>query len=212
MIENKLHIQILPENQRKIFDHLIKNEWLKDFYLAGGTALALYIGHRQSVDFDFFTEKDFDTKKIILLLKELGEFELSHEEKNTLVGYINEVSISFFTYKYDLIDKPTRYNSLIIAGKSDIALMKLEAISGRGNKKDFIDLYFLLREYSFDELFKNYKVKYGRSLSNQYHLLKSLVYFADAEDQAMPRMIEKVKWETVKKEITGRVKSLRLFE
>lgn len=174
---------------------------------AGGTALAIKIGHRQSIDFDFFTNNEFNTKGIINYLVELGNFELYNEAKNTINGLLNNVKISFFTYPYRLIRNPDSYLNLLIANIYDIALMKLEAISGRGSKKDFIDLFFLLKHFSLSELFKGYENKFGMAISNHYHLLKSLVYFEDAEHQLMPKMLINTDWENVKSTVINIVKN-----
>ena len=97
-----------------------------------------------------------------------------------------------------------------LAGLKDVAAMKLEAIAGRGSKKDFIDLYFLLGIFSIQDIFSFHASKYGIGLSNQYHHLKSLVYFDDADAEAMPLMIRPLLWSDVKKQIISRVKSFKL--
>lgn len=201
MGNSSLHIDILPEQQRVLFELLSEQPWIEPFYLAGGTSLALYIGHRQSIDFDFFSKQDFQTRDIIEHLRELGTFELFSEAENTINGLLNDVRLSFFTYKYPLVHEMHRYHRLAIADMLDIALMKLEAISGRGSKKDFIDLYFLLQYFSFEALFECYKVKYGIAVSNHYHLLKSLVYFEDAEQQPMPIMSTEISWNDIKETV-----------
>lgn len=83
---DKPHFSVLPEHQKLLWDQLVRHQWIEPFYLAGGTSLALHIGHRQSVDFDFFTSRNFDTREIIGKLRNLGEFELFHEAGNTLNG------------------------------------------------------------------------------------------------------------------------------
>jgi hypothetical protein len=88
-----------------------------------------------------------------------------------------------------------------LAGLKDIAAMKLEAIAGRGSKKDFVDMFFLLQQFSLEEIFSFHTQKYGTGLSNLYHLMKSLVYFADAEEEAMPLMIRPLKWDKAKQHI-----------
>jgi hypothetical protein len=97
-----------------------------------------------------------------------------------------------------------------LAGLKDIAAMKLEAIAGRGSKKDFIDLFFLLKQFSLDEVFSFHSRKFGTGLNNQYHHLKSLVYFIDADAEAMPVMIEKLDWSYVKKQIVSCVRQFKL--
>jgi hypothetical protein len=104
-----------------------------------------------------------------------------------------------------------KYKRFLIANIFDIALMKLEVIAGRGNKKDFIDLYFLLKKFVISDLFTGYKSKYGVDISNHYHLLKSLVYFDDAELQPMPVMIEKIAWQDIKDSIIAKVKKMKPY-
>ena len=142
-------------------------------------------------------------------MQRLGAFELFSEAENTINGLVNDVRISFFTYRYPLVRDLHKHDRLSIADMFDIALMKLEAISGRGSRKDFVDLYFLLHHFSLEELFQGCEVKYGIPVSNHYHLLKSLVYFEDAEPQPMPLMCAVVSWEEVKKRIVAEVKKVR---
>ncbi len=207
----KPHFEGLPKSQRLLWDKLVQQTWLEPFYLAGGTALALHLGHRQSVDFDFFLPKAVNTHELIENLRIMGAFELFHQSHNTLHGLSDEVRISFFAYQYPLLHEPHKYMSLAIADLLDIALMKLEAIAGRGNKKDFVDLYFLLQSFSVMELFEKYPLKYGKPLNNHYHLLKSLVYFKDAEPQPMPVMLVDLSWETVKNRIITEVTKIKVI-
>lgn len=206
MIDISLHLEILPEEQRALFDILAEQSWIVQFYLAGGTGLALHLGHRQSIDFDFFSQQEFQNREIIEQLRHIGTFELFSEAQYTIYGLLNDVRISFFRYQYPLLHKLHRYKSLTVVDMLDIALMKLEAISGRGSKKDFIDLYFLLKHFSLEELFEQYEIKYGIAVSNHYHLLKSLVYFDDAESQPMPVMCSDVSWKGVKEGIVTEMK------
>jgi predicted nucleotidyltransferase component of viral defense system len=208
---DKLRLDILPEGQERLFEILSDQSFLKDFYLAGGTCLALQIGHRQSIDFDFFIPADFETTSIINKLTEIGRYQRENEEKNTINGILNEIRISFFGYRYEIIDEFKFYKKIRIAGLRDIAAMKLEAIAGRGSKKDFIDLFFLLQHFSLEEIFAFHAKKYGLGLSNQYHHLKSLVYFADAESEAMPIMIQPLKWMDVRNNIILHAKRFQLM-
>ena len=200
-MNEELHFEILPEEQLKFFKLLSEELFIKEFYLAGGTCLALYLGHRQSYDFDFFIPADFNTSQIINILTRIGRYERGNEEKNTINGMLNGVRISFFGYKYDIIDDFIHYNSIRLAGIRDIAAMKLEAIAGRGNKKDFVDMFFLLKLFSLKEIFSFHALKYGVGLNNQYHHLKSLVYFNDADEEAMPLMTSPLSWDKVKAKI-----------
>jgi len=200
-MNEELHFEILPEEQLKFFKLLSEELFIKEFYLAGGTCLALYLGHRQSYDFDFFIPADFNTSQIINILTRIGRYERGNEEKNTINGMLNGVRISFFGYKYDIIDDFIHYNSIRLAGIRDIAAMKLEAIAGRGSKKDFVDMFFLLKLFSLKEIFSFHALKYGVGLNNQYHHLKSLVYFNDADEEAMPLMTSPLNWDRVKAKI-----------
>lgn len=200
-MNEELHFEILPEEQLKFFKLLSEELFIKEFYLAGGTCLALYLGHRQSYDFDFFIPADFNTSQIINILTRIGRYERGNEEKNTINGMLNGVRISFFGYKYDIIDDFIHYNSIRLAGIRDIAAMKLEAIAGRGSKKDFVDMFFLLKLFSLEQIFSFHAHKYGVGLSNQYHHLKSLVYFNDADEEAMPLMTSPLNWDKVKAKI-----------
>ena len=209
---NNLHLDILPEKQLRLLETLSSQLFITDFYLAGGTCLALQIGHRRSIDFDFFIPGDFETSTIINRLAQIGSYQRDNEEKNTINGSLNGVRISFFGYRYDIIDDFKTFNKIRLAGLKDIAAMKLEAIAGRGSKKDFIDLYFLLQQYTLEEIFSFHALKYGIGLSNQYHHLKSLVYFADADTEAMPVMITPLDWNYVKNQIISFTKSFHLGE
>jgi len=153
------------------------------FYLAGGTALALQIGHRDSIDFDFFINEDIDTDKFFEKLRDIFESHKlvkTQEEKNTLSIILNDsVRLSFMTYKYPII-KPLIIEPYIkIASKEDIACMKLSAISSRATQKDYVDIFFLLKEFTLKELLVFVKEKLP-SLDEDL-ILKSLVFFDDVE-------------------------------
>lgn len=199
-------LKVLPPRQLTLLRRLAADDLCSGFYLAGGTALALQVGHRRSVDFDFFAPEPFDTAKKVRDLDGSGKFELFHLDKDTVNGSLNGVRLSYFYYRYPLIQPLLGYEGLAIARKLDIAAMKLQAIAGRGSRKDFIDLCFLLKEYSLDKILTAYSRKFGTRLANRYHVYKSLVYFVDAEEEAMPRMLIPTSWPQVKKTIIVEVK------
>ena len=153
----------------------------KDFYLAGGIALALQIGHRDSVDFDFFSKKDINTKELFERLREIfkGHALLNiQEESNTLTVLVDDaIKISFFTHKYKLIKEIISDGNLSLASMEDIGCMKLSAITGRASNKDYIDLYFILQRFPLSDLLENARLKYPELERNL--ILKSLVYFED---------------------------------
>lgn len=173
---------------------------LEGWILAGGTGLALQLGHRISDDFDFFRIDDFDAHKLHGALKQIGEYEMLQEESHTLTVLMNGIKLSFFVIKDPFLFEGIPYRFFHIADVRDIALMKLVAISGRGSRKDFIDLYMLLRGgMSLPEYFALLPKKYGKGRDNAYHILKSLTYFEDAEQEPMPRMLEPFDWEECKR-------------
>lgn len=169
-------------------------------YLAGGSSLALQLGHRRSIDFDFFTNIEFGTKEIKTRLRQIGVYKEETETPRTMVGKFNKVKFSLFYYPYNLIRKPTQFLKIKLASKEDIGAMKLVAITDRGTKKDFIDLYFLAKEcFSIEKMFGFYEEKYHNLEANTLTLLKALQYLDDAEKSAMPEMVKKVDWQAVKK-------------
>lgn len=202
----ELNINILPQTQKELFFKIEKESWLSSFYLAGGTALALLIGHRESIDFDFFINQDFDVKEVVASLEKLGIFISINLSNNTIKGELDKIKISFMTYRYPLLEKFIMHNNINICSPLDIALMKLSAISQRCAKKDFIDMNYLFKQFDLDFLLKQYKIKYNTSPVDDYHILRSLTYFLDADEEPMPRMKENIEWEDVKRNILIRVK------
>ncbi len=185
---------------------------LKDAYLAGGTAVALQLGHRISVDFDFFTPKDFMPKIFASKLSRLGVFKEEQASKGTVLGNFKGIRFSLFVYKYPLLFTSLKYQSLNVADIRDIAAMKIDAIATRGLKRDFIDLYFICNSgYKLTELLSFYDRKYKNLASNIIHIQKSLVFFDDAEFEAMPKMINPVDWEDIKKFFVSEVKRLAKY-
>ena len=171
--------------------------------LVGGTALALQIGHRKSIDLDFFGKMDSSLEDIV---NELSEFAVANPLSSTKAMrflVVDGVKVDIVNYPYIWIDAPVIEEGITLAGERDISAMKLSAITNRGTKKDFIDLYFLLKKYSFDELIAFYLEKYADA--QLFTVLKSLTYFEDAEDDPTPIMIEPIKWEEVKTEIVTAV-------
>ncbi len=173
--------EILDKKRQAVIP-LLKN-FKQDFYLAGGTALALQLGHRDSIDFDFFCPQNIDTQKLFEKVREVFKgrkvFKVQ-DEKNTLTVLIGEtVKISFFSYKYDLLDQLIEEPNLKLASVLDIACMKLSAITSRGVNKDYIDLYYILQELDLSLLLDKSAIKFPELDSSL--ILKSLVYFKDLE-------------------------------
>lgn len=194
--------EILPKNAKKSLALIGESGLLKNAYLAGGTALALQIGHRESVDFDFFTMRAFnETAMVQRLNKLLPDFYLERKEWRTILGYVGKTRFSYFFYEYPLLFKAKKWNGVDMADPRDIAAMKIAALADRGTKRDFIDLYFIFeveKIVSLDEALRIYDKKFKKLKQNKLHIIKSLAYFGDAESEKMPRMFKPVNWKKVK--------------
>jgi hypothetical protein len=176
-----------------------KSGLLNDAYLAGGSAAALQLGHRISVDFDFFTPQEFIPSQVAADLSQVGSFIGEQADKGTILGKFEGIKFGLFIYKYPLLYPLQEHLSVKIADIRDIAAMKVEAIASRGAKRDFIDLYFICKGgYSLAELLGFYDKKYGKLASNVVHIRKSLIYFDDAEPETMPNMLKGEDWKEIK--------------
>lgn len=188
-----------------------KSNLLKDAYLAGGTAAALHLGHRLSFDLDFFSSKKFNALKIINELEKILDFKLEENSEDTILGRIKDIRFSLFLYKYKLLFPSKNFLGISILDLRDIAAMKIVAISDRGTKRDFVDLYFICKaEICLEEVLRFYDKKYGKLASNLVHIQKSLVYFMDAEEQPMPKMLKSCNWQEVKSFFEKEVKKLTI--
>lgn len=188
---------ILPDTLRAL-ELVSKIGIIRKSYLAGGTALALHLGHRISEDLDFFTQSELDEKVLLSELKRLPEFIEEGTAWRTVWGKIKGVKFSLFYYEYPLIKKTINFEGIQILGKEDIAAMKIHAIEDRGTKRDFFDLYFLSKEFSIEQMLELYDQKYHKLSSNIYHIIRSLNYFTDAEIDNDPEMLIQTSWQEVK--------------
>lgn len=204
--------EVLSKQAKAGLELLGESGLLNNAYLAGGTALALYLGHRLSFDFDFFTDKEFNEQIFIQQLIAFSiDFQLEHTSRGTVLGYIGKTRFSLFFYNYPLLAPLKNFLGINIIDIKDIAPMKLSAISLRGTKRDFIDLYFIterLKIFTIEEILKLYDEKFKVLRQNKIHLLKSLVYFEDAEQDEMPKMLKNVNWKEVKKFFQKEVKCI----
>jgi len=204
--------EILSKKTQSNLELLNKKRLLDNFYLAGGTGLALQIEHRKSRDLDFFTKQSLDPKILLVKLKKLGKLSVEKEAKNTLVGILNGSNISFMTYEFPLLQPLEKVQNIRIASIQDIACMKLSAVSSRGTKRDFIDLYFICQKISLKNLLKLFQKKYQGINYSMIHLLKSLTYFEDAQKEEMPYMLREVSWQNVQEYFKKEVKKIKPFE
>lgn len=205
---NTVYQETLPAKTATLIDLFSQNhpDFLSTFYLSGGTALSLQLGHRESEDLDFFSKQPFRPELVEQQLHAFGALQDTTLASGTLNTYLNGVKLQFLEYPYPLLEPPMSWNGIEISSVVDIACTKLQTVGMRGSKKDFVDLYFLLDLYSLDQLFSFARTKYIESDYSETHILKSLVYFEDAESQPMPRLHKEVSWDHVKKRMIDAVK------
>ncbi|RPA66578.1 hypothetical protein EF405_20040 [Cyclobacteriaceae bacterium YHN15] len=175
-----------------------------EYRLVGGTSLALQYGHRLSIDLDFFSTEIIDYEEIFLNIKPLGRVEVVSRSKFINCFFVNDVKVDFVSLPYQWIDDPIMYDSIRLASLKDIAAMKLAAITNRGSKKDFIDIALLIEKLGLDQMMGCYHEKYPDGM--EMMVLRSLVYFEDAEAQSDPVMLIPYKWESIKRLILDETK------
>jgi len=201
--------QAISKDRQDLLELLVNRNVLKGFYLAGGTGAAIHIGHRLSDDFDFFSPHDINTFAMIQNLSNLGAFTLTGEARGTVHGLLMGTKISFLHYPYPLLYPGKNFAGCLIADLRDIALMKITAISGRGSKKDFIDLYFIVREtLDLASLLILFAEKYKHTGYSTYHLIRSLAYFEDADQEKDPIMLQPLGWGEIKQYFRQQQKQL----
>jgi len=163
--------------------------------LAGGTGLAMHLGHRASDDFDFFRNDGIDLTLLLTVLQRIGPCETLQHEERTLTVVLRGVKLSLFRIADPFVFPTTPFSFFRVADVRDIALMKLVAVTNRGSRKDFADLYCLFRRgLSLRECLELLPRKYGEGTVNDYQILKSLTWFEEADQEPGPRMLEPFSW------------------
>lgn len=192
--------QAVGKATRRDLEILKRARILRGFYLGGGTGLAFLFAHRQSRDLDFFTPRHFDERLLVERLRREGSFTLEKREPGTVRGRFRRTLVSFFHYPYPLLRISLVASGVRVASPIDIACMKLDAVSSRGAKRDFIDLYTIIRKTHtpLPRLLRAFARKYASLRYNLMHVKKSLVYFADAEKDPMPKLLVPLNWKVVK--------------
>lgn len=190
---------VLSQSAQAALAILAKNKITKDAYLAGGSALALHFGHRYSIDFDFFSQTSFDPRTMSATLASIGHFNEEFAKGISLIGTFNGIKMSYFQYPYPLLDKTNDFLGVSVANHKDIAAMKIVAIGDRSTRKDYIDIYELVQQgYTLDEMLLWYDEKYHKLDTNMFSIVRSLTYFDDADEEAMPDMIHPYSWDQIK--------------
>ena len=200
-----LHLTTVDKNTYQLLQQIFNTAIIKNnFALAGGTSLALQIGHRQSIDLDFFSTGIFDVKELEIILAESDKFNFEYIGSNSrmLFGLINNIKCDFINEPATLIEPFLISGGISYFSIPDIAAMKLHTICGRGKKKDFFDIYALLQIYSWEKLLEWFLKKYNQS--QLFFLQRSILYFEDAENdpdiKSYPPFIKN--WKEIKSFIT----------
>lgn len=202
-----LQISTVTPDTLELLKHLQSMPELANTRLVGGTALAFHLGHRLSIDLDLFGAFDQEIITETLRAEEFDDFFIFSESKVIKRYAINKIKVDIVKYdRYQWLEDAVIDDQIRIAGLKDIAGMKVAAITNRGSKKDFIDMFFLLQIFNIQEILEFYQTKYcSNSLSSA---IMSLGYFADAEKQLMPKMLIPTNWEDVKNKIAAAVKQM----
>lgn len=203
----KWHEEVLDEAGRAAATRLA--EAAGDFYLAGGTALALRLGHRVSLDLDLFAPKNAlgpeQRQALLEALKASGPTKIKEVKDGTCHLDLAGTTVSLFHYDYPIIGRFDSWRGLDVASLEDIAAMKLSAVLGRGSKKDFIDLHELCRGLGLDRVMATAERKFPLHSDFPLQAARALVYFEDAEKEPMPRMLAAASWEDVKSYFEGSI-------
>ena len=184
----------------KLVEHLA---FIRNFYLAGGTGLALHLGHRFSIDLDFFSTDALavgpDQRDAIRILLNSPSLTITYDTDGTFEASWREVGISFFRLAlYPLVQKPLLVEGICLATIQEIGAMKLAAIINRGTRKDLVDLYCILQFISLEEIFQVAAIKYAHVHSFPVSAVRAMAYFTDAEALPMPRMLDRTPWTKMK--------------
>ena len=192
----------------ELLKSLQSRDYLRGFNLVGGTAFALYMGHRKSIDIDLFSNFTFDASQLIELIQQDYPLQLYSTASSTIKGSIGNVNVDIIAHRYPYLNEPSLIDGIRILSAPDLIAMKLNAISVSGQRaKDFVDIYFILEENMFkiSDMLKFYQLKYSQQ--GDMHVLKSLLYFEDVDLSGWPVLLKKplLKWADVKKKLEKEV-------
>jgi len=196
----EIHWNTITPEMHKLMAAFARTELGGRFYLAGETALALQLGHRRSVDLDYFSRTEDIPSLLEPLRQSLQSYApaLADSAWGNLVFLAQGVRIGFYGYGYDLVQPLVEIEAIKLASVADIALMKLDALLGRAGRKDFHDLYEICKRIPLRQLLDLAPQKYPDVRDFEAQVVKRLAYFKSAEQDEPPPLLEKVTWETVK--------------
>lgn len=200
---------ISPSTQRCL-ETLSKTSLATNYYLAGGTVVALYLGHRISYDLDFFSNSPLEPLQIAQELGKLGKLQTDQNDPGTFLGMLDDVKISFFRYLYPMVEPEKSYDGVRIASLMDTGCMKLEAISSRGIMRDFVDMYLISQKLGLENVLAAARIKFAKTNYSETHFLRSLTYFEDADTANPPNMLIDWNWEDIKRYFEIEVKRLSI--
>lgn len=203
-----LHFETVLDSTLDLLKELQSYPELSNMRLVGGTALALQLGHRTSVDIDLFGSFD-PSHSFRKMLLDRGHQADGAENGEIQTLSVDTVKVDLVNYPYEWISEPMHEGGIVLAGLDDIVAMKLSAAANRGKKKDFIDLATLLERYSLSEMFERYQRKF--KVSEISFALRGLTYFDDAEADPMPKMFAAMTWEEAKLRLLGSVRDFVKF-
>ncbi len=197
----ELHWETVTPLMREVLRTVGQSDLAPRFYLAGGTALALQLGHRQSVDLDFFSETDEvrpETHRLALRVLEAHYPTIVEQAWGNLLLIIDDLHVGFFGYGYPLVASPLEAEGVLLASVTDIGLMKLDALATRASRKDFYDLYAIARRIPLRDLFDLAPIKYPAVRDFEALVVRYMAFFERAEQEEPPSLLEPVDWSAVK--------------
>lgn len=204
-------VKAVSDELYALIKQLMHDPVLSDFYLVGGTGLALHLNHRKSADIDLFCNKDFDSQSICSHLEHFHQAYSVMHELNTVRCLIHDIKVEFLCHPYKLLEAPTLIDGIRVAGLKDLAAFKLNAVSGRGSKKDFWDVEALLQHFTMKQMLDFFTQKYPRA--GLWHLIRSLTYFDDADKEQIDILdLQGKLWQNVKDHILKAVMEAGLID
>lgn len=202
-----LHTETIEPRAFSVLKQLMEISELKDFSLVGGTALSLCYGHRKSIDLDLFSIKSFENSVIVDAIKKKFHNKFYKEEKAPrfgIFGFVDEVKVDLVRHPHPLIRPVVKIDAIRMFSTEDIIAMKVQAILGRGRKKDFWNIAELLKHYSISDFIEFHTRKYA-SQNLLITVPQAITYFADAEESEDPVSLKKQTWESVKRFISSKI-------
>lgn len=192
-----LQLHTVEPGTLELLKKLSAEPLLVNHFLVGGTSLALQIGHRKSIDLDLFTHQPFNAEAVIETLRQTYQVQPLTVTDSICICVIEGIKVDFVYFRYPFAFPIIETDNIRLADKRDIAPMKLDAVTKRGSKKDFFDMYYLFEEFSPKQILTWYNQMFGHSTS--FHVIRSLTYFEDAELSETPFVFDKkLNWEKVK--------------